>query len=265
MCLQKALRGGLALVLACGLASLSGAIVPTARLKAAQETAIGPDAAEALARMGKTLSAKQFSFQSRTFRSYAGPNGELLHIAHTTKTIYDRPARLSVRVTGDDGSIRIVYDGKTLVLYAAEAKQYVSVPVTGNIEKALDFLEERTGTDFPLADLLSDDAAGAVASGITSGGKVGTSRIDDVRCNHFFFQQATDDVELELWLEDNERALPRRVVVTYRSLPGRPIFIAELSDWDFSVQPSDRDFVFQPPAGVTEVELKASATTATPK
>jgi hypothetical protein len=28
---------------------------------------MGPDAADALARMGKTLSAKQLSFQSRTF------------------------------------------------------------------------------------------------------------------------------------------------------------------------------------------------------
>src|SRR5689334_3827306 len=68
-----------------------------------------------------------------------------------------------------------------------------------------------------------------------------------------------------LWLEDNERALPRRFVVTYRSLPGRPIFIAELSDWDFSIQPPDSDFVFQPPPDVRQVELKASATTATPK
>jgi hypothetical protein len=104
-----------------------------------------------------------------------------------------------------------------------------------------------------------------VASGITSGGKVGTSTIDGVRCNHFFFEQAADDLELELWLEDNEQAVPRRFVVTYRSLPGRPIFIAELSSWDFSIQPPDSDFVFQPPAGVTQVELKASATTATPK
>ena len=265
MFLQNALRASLALLLVCGLASFCRAIAPTARSEIAQETAIGPDAADALARMGKTLSAKQFSFQSRTFRSYAGPNGELLHIAHTTKTVYDRPDRLSVSVTGDDGSVKILYDGKTLVLYAADAKQYVSVPVTGSIEKVLDLLEERTGTDYPLADLLSDDPAGAVASGITSGGKVGTSTIDGLRCNHFFFEQAADDLELELWLEDNERALPRRFVVTYRSLPGRPIFIAELSDWDFSIQPPDSDFVFQPPPDVRQVKLKASATTATPK
>jgi hypothetical protein len=128
MFVQRALRAGLALLFAGGLASLSPAVVSTARSQSTQETAIGPDARGALARMGKTLSAKQFSFQSRTFRSYAGPNGELLHIAHTAKTIYRRPDRLSVSVTGDDGSIKVLYDGTTLVLYAVEAKQYVSLP-----------------------------------------------------------------------------------------------------------------------------------------
>jgi hypothetical protein len=265
MFLQKARRARLLLTLAGGLASLFVALAPSARSQSAQETAVGPNALDALARMGKTLSAKQFSFQSRTFRSYAGPNGELLHIFHATKTVYQRPDRLSVSVTGDDGSVKILYDGKTLVLSAVEAKQYASLPVTGGIDKALDLLEERTGTDFPLADLLSDDPAGAVGSGITSGGKVGASTIDGVRCSHFFFEQAADDLELELWLEDNEQALPRRLVVTYRSLPGRPIFIAELSDWDLSIQPPDSEFVFQPPPGVTQVELKASATTASPK
>jgi hypothetical protein len=59
--------------------------------------------------------------------------------------------------------------------------------------------------------------------------------------------------------------LRRTLVVTYRSLPGRPIFIAELSDWDFSIRPPDSDFVFQPPPGVSQVELKPSTTTAIPK
>jgi hypothetical protein len=44
-----------------------------------------------------------------------------------------------------------------LVIYAVEQKRYATVPFTGNIDKVLDFVEERTGTDFPLADLLTDD------------------------------------------------------------------------------------------------------------
>jgi hypothetical protein len=47
-------------------------------------------------------------------------------------------------------------------------------------------------------------------------------------------------------------------MVTYRLLPGQPSFIAEFSDWSFSAHPADAEFVFQPPAGATQVELPAS-------
>lgn len=261
----RTLKATLVLVLAAGLGNLSPAIVSTAQSQPAQQTAIGPDARDALARMGKTLSAKEFSFRARTLRSYTGPNGELLHIEHTMKTTYRRPDHLLVSVNGDDGSIEIVYDGKNLILYAVEAKQYVSLPMKGDIEQALNLLEERTGTDYPLADLLDDNPEEAVTSGFTEGGQVGTALIDGVRCRHFFFEQAADDLDVELWLEDNERALPRRFVVIYRALPGRPIFVADLSDWDFSSKTPDSEFAFRPPAGVTQVPLKQSGPTVAPK
>jgi hypothetical protein len=46
---------------------------------------------------------------------------------------------------------------------------------------------------------------------------------------------------------------------------GPTIFIAELSNWDFSFQVSDSDFAFQPLAGVTQVELKPSPAPTTPQ
>jgi len=253
---------GLALLLACALASFFPAIAGTARADNPNSSGISDDASAALARMGKTLLAQQFAFQVRTFRSYAGPNGELLHIAHTMKTVYRRPDRLAADVTGDDGSIKLVYDGKAVVLYGAEQKQYASIPVTGSIDKALNAVEEHTGTDFPLADLLSEDPGESVLAGVTLGGQVGTSTIDGVHCSHFFFE--APDMEFELWLEDNERSLPRRFVVTYLSVPGRPIFIAEISNWDFSIQAPDSEFEFKPPVGVAKVDLPSSAKPAPP-
>jgi hypothetical protein len=242
-----------------GLASLAPGLAPTAGAQDIPQAGVGENATAAVARMSKTLLASQFSFDARTIRSYAGPNGELLHIAHETKTVFRRPDRLYVDVTGDDGSIKMFYDGKAIVLFGEEEKKYASIPVAGNLFKALQAVEEATGTDFPLADLLSDDPGKAVLSGVTSGGQVGMATIDRVRCRHFFFDQAADDLELELWLEDNDRALPRRFVMTYRSLPGRPIFIAELSGWDFSIPARDSEFEFKPPAGVTRAELRPTS------
>ena len=60
---------------------------------------------------------------------------------------------------------------------------------------------------------------------------------------------------MELWAENNSEALPRRLIVTHRLLPGQPNFIAEFSDWNTQARPSDSVFEFEPPAGATRVEL----------
>jgi hypothetical protein len=70
-----------------------------------------------------------------------------------------------------------------------------------------------------------------------------------------FFVQPPD-LELELWVDKNDRSLPRRLIVTYRSLPDMPSFIATMSKWDFSVHPTDAEFVFQPPPGAMKMALK---------
>jgi hypothetical protein len=101
MSIRKALRTSLAILFVGGLAGLAAAIAPPAHAQDIPQAGIGENATAALARMSKTLLAKQFSFNSRTIRAYAGPNGELLHVAHQTKTVF-RPDRLFVEVTGND-------------------------------------------------------------------------------------------------------------------------------------------------------------------
>jgi hypothetical protein len=49
--------------------------------------------------------------------------------------------------------------------------------------------------------------------------------LDGQKCNHFFFLQPPG-IELELWSEADERALPRRIAITYRSIPGEPQFLS---------------------------------------
>jgi hypothetical protein len=57
--------------------------------------------------------------------------------------------------------------------------------------------------------------------------------------------------------------LPRRLIVTYRSLPGEPNFVAEMSDWNFSVHAPDADFQFTPPPGAERLQLGAAVKQAT--
>jgi hypothetical protein len=220
---------------------------------------ISEEASAALLRMGQTLRAEQFSFQARTIRVYSDAGGEPLHIFHAAKVTVHRPNRLLADMTGDDGSNKLCFDGKSLVVFSAEEKKYVSIPIPeGTIEGMLKEAVGRLGIDFPLADFLSEAPNKAFLTGVTSGRVVNTVTIEGAPYLHLFFSQPPG-IELELWLSKNEQSLPRRLIVTYRSLPGMPNFIAEFSDWNFNIHPSDAEFAFQPPAGAEQVALKPAA------
>jgi hypothetical protein len=226
--------------------------------KEAKPAAISDDASAALLRMGQSLRAEQFSFQAQTIRVYADPNGEPLHIFHTVKVTVHRPNRMLAEVSGDDGSTKLAFDGKTAIIYSAAHNKYASIPVPeGTIEAMMKEAVGRLGVDFP-ADLLSEAPNKAFLTGVTSGRVVNTVTIDGAPYDHLCFSQPPG-IELELWLSKSEQALPRRLIVTYRSLPGQPNFIAEFSDWNFNIHPADAEFTFQPPTGAEQVALKPAA------
>jgi hypothetical protein len=254
-----ALLGGL---FAAGIIGFVPVRLPAAEAAKPAQPAISEEASAALQRMGQTLRAEQMSFQARTIRVYAEPNGEPLHIFHLLKVTMHRPNRMLAEVSGDDGSSKLVFDGKTAIIYSAAQNKYATIAVSeGTIAGMMKEAVGRLGVDFPLADFLSDDPGKAFLSGITAGRVVNTVTIDGAPYDHLFFFQPPG-IELELWLAKNEQSLPRRLIVTYRTLPGQPNFIAQFSDWNFNANPSEADFAFQPPAGATQVELKPVATAA---
>jgi hypothetical protein len=222
---------------------------------------ISKEARAVLQRMSDSLRAPQFSFQAQTIRVYAGPKGEPLHIFHTLDVTVRRPNRLLVIRNGDDGPSKLVYDGKTLIVYIADGNKFASIPVPDTIDGMMKEAMGRLGVDFPLADFLTDAPNKSFLSGVTSGEVVNTMMIDDVPCLHMVFSQPPG-IEVELWVEKDDRSLPRRLIVTYRSIRGEPNFVATMSKWDFTVHPSDADFGFRPPPGAVQISLKPPASAA---
>jgi hypothetical protein len=251
-----ALAGGL---LTAGLIGLAPTPAPAAEAAKPAKPAISGEASAALLRMGHTLGAERFSFQARTIRVYSDVGGELLHIFHSLKIVVQRPNRLFAEVSGDDGTTKLVFDGKTAYVFSAAQNKYAKIPVPeGTIEGLLKEAVGRLGVDFPLADFLSEAPNKAFLTGVAAGRVVNTVTIDGAPYLHLFFGQPPG-IELELWLSKNDQSLPSRLIVTYRMLPGQPNFIAEFSDWSFDIHPSDGAFAFQPPAGAVEVALKPVA------
>jgi hypothetical protein len=250
------LAGGL---LTAGLIGFAPTLVPAAQGAKPTRPAISAEASAALLRMGHTLAAEHFSLQAHTIRVYSDAGGQPLHIFHTLQIVVQRPNRLFAESTGDDGTTKLVFDGKTAYIFSLTHNKYAKIPVPdGTIEGLLKEAVGRLGVDFPLADFLSTAPNKAFLTGVTAGRVVGTVTIDGTSYLHLFFSQPPG-IELELWLSKNDQSLPSRLIVTYRMLPGQPNFIAEFSDWSFDIHPSDAAFAFQPPAGAVEVALKPVA------
>jgi hypothetical protein len=244
------------------LATMSAGVVATSRGFAAtapKKPAISDDARAALAAMGKALLAKEFSFHAHTIRVAESQGSEQLHIVHDFTVTVRRPDRLLIVATGDDGPRRLLYDGNTVVLALDDGKRYASLPVPNTIQQMMYVVMGRFGVDFPLADFLTDAPDKAFLNGVTAGREVDTVTIDGVPCRHLVFTQPPG-IQLELWVEA-ERGVPRRLIVIDTSLPGRPNFVAEMSDWNFAVHPADADFVFTPPQGATQIDFGAPSGT----
>ena len=74
---QIAVLGGLLAGSIFGLTPVNLTAAPPAKQT---KPAISQEASAALLHMGESLRAEKFSFQARTIRVYAGPDGEPLHI-----------------------------------------------------------------------------------------------------------------------------------------------------------------------------------------
>jgi len=196
------------------------------------------------------------SFKARTIRVYEDDKGQPLHIFHTMNVVAHRPDRLAVKVTGDDGSHQLLYDGKTVTVVGLDKTKYARIEAPDTIAATLEEVVGRLGIDFPLADFLAPEPHKAFLAGVTTGSEINTVTIDGAPYRHLFFTQPPG-VELELWVSNNEQALPARLIVTYRMLAGQPNLIAEFSDWNFGTRHPDSEFVYEPPAGATKVDLSS--------
>jgi hypothetical protein len=216
--------------------------------------AISAEAAAAISHTGETLSAKTLSFTVKTIRVYLDDAGQPLHIFHTMQVVARRPDRIVVHVTGDDGSHDLFYDGKSASVFSPDAKEYAVIAAPGDIPSALNEVLDKLKISLPLVGFFDDSPGQLFLRSVLAGWQVGTAKVDGVECRHLFFSQQAG-VNVELWVEQNNAAIPHRLVVTYTLLPGQPNFIAEFTNWNSQIRPADSEFVFQPPADAKQIEL----------
>jgi len=198
-------------------------------------------------------SAKTFSFKAEIVKQAPLDSGQRIQYVGTMQTYVRRPDRLATSYEGEDRTSNSYYDGKVFTLADPLQNVYATWEAPATLDALFDTMKERIGFAPPLSALLREGAgADQIFKGSLAGIYVGRAAILGTKCHHLAFTGVKMD--LETWIAEGEPLL-KRVVLTFKSLPGAPQFMATFLEWDLDARVSDYQFSFDPPAGANRIEF----------
>jgi hypothetical protein len=231
---------------------------PQTRQKPADKRgAIDPQAMTALKRMNDYLKTlKSFRITTEVSKDELVDTNMKIQKSASNEISVRLPDRLHAHMAGDEQDLQVIYDGQTLTLYDAAGKHYASTPAPPTVARTLDVVRARYGNVLPLADFIEMSAEENLLQNITAAGYIGTSRVDGVECEHLAIRQP--DVDWQVWIEKGDTPLPRKIVITTKTQPTQPQYIATLK-WDTTVSFDSNLFTFTPPADAVRIKFGRKA------
>jgi hypothetical protein len=216
---------------------------------------IEPEADQILKRMSQHLiSVRHFTFDAYKTVDVVLDSGQMIQLSDTTRVSLSRPDKLLAKSTGDTNNEHVWYDGKTLSVLSPEQNTYATVDVPNTIDEMMDYVVEKYGAAIPLADLAVSDPYKSAIQRVQSGHYLGLHYVRDLKCHHLAFRQ--QGLDWQVWIEAGDKPLPRKLVITYKELPGHPQFTAVFDNWDMSPRLSDSLFTFKVPRGAKRIEME---------
>jgi hypothetical protein len=164
-----------------------------------------------------------------------------------------RPDKLRIKRTGGYADVDLVYDGKTVSLYGNNAKAYVQTDAPGTIDQLVDAIQAKTGGAMPGTDLLLSNSYDVLTSDVIDGHHVGQGVVDGVECEHLAFRG--HDTDWQIWIQTGAQPIPRKYVITSKTLAGAPQHTLRIKDWNTDAITDAAAFTFKPPEGAIKASL----------
>jgi hypothetical protein len=227
---------------------------PPSRPKTAPAPLMEQQALDRLKHMSETLvAAKALTYRSRSAVEVPANTGQFITRFATSDVALERPNKLHVNVTGEVPNFDFYYDGSTIAAFAPKNQVYSIASAPDTIDAMLKFVMDKANIHFPSADVMYSDPYAVLTKDLTSAFVVGPSTVDGVACEHLAFMGP--GVHWEIWIETGQRALPRRLMVTYADVQNFPRFLVEFADWNLQPQLAASRFVFNKPSNATPIEF----------
>ena len=221
---------------------------------AAQPEGIDPQAEKLLRRMSDYLASRQqFSLKSESTLEAVLTSGQKLHYDSPATLVVSRPNKLWGHRRGDLANQEFFYNGKTLTLYNPKENLYATTAAPATLDEMFDFAREKLDVIAPGTDLLYTNAAEKMLKASSSVFVVGPSVVAGVKTTQLGFRTA--DVDGQIWIDDGDKPLPRKFILTSKQVKGEPAFTIVIRSWDLAPKVTDQMFTFVPPKGAKKIEF----------
>jgi hypothetical protein len=200
----------------------------------------------------RTLSA--FEMKSRFFRDEVLTTGQKVLISGKSSTLIRMPDKFLANVTVDEKNkdFQVYFDGQNMTLYGKNHQFYVTTPAPGTVADLVFKTFAEKGIELPLQDIFLWGTNASDKEALTSAFQVGTTVLNGKKCTHYAFRQK--EMDWQVWIQDGEQPLPRRVVITTTSDASQPQYSASI-DWDLNPAVPDDLFAFTPPKGARAIDF----------
>lgn len=222
--------------------------VPTA-----EPAPIDPVAMAALDEMAAYLQTlASFRVNSDTTSEVVLESGQKIQFGGQVDMTVQRPDAFKVVSEADTRTREMYYDGQRFTIFAPRLGYYASFDAPPTIGRTLDAARTDYGIEVPLADLFTWGTDQTIRSRIQEAMVILPETVGERRCIHYAFRQ--ENVDWQLWLEDDDTPLPCKLVITSTDDPSMPQYTSVLR-WDLETPVAADELGFNPPADAHRITI----------
>lgn len=215
---------------------------------------IDPKVRELLQKTGDLIkNSREFSFHAEILYDDILPSGQKIQFAAAQDVDVKRPDKVLTKYQSDVESREFWYDGKSFTLLDRNKNLYSTAKAEPTIDGTLQEIINNYGYTPALSDFLYSDPYKTLIENVLSGFYVGPGDVNGTECYHLAFVEKY--IDWQIWIEAGDKPLVRKVVITYKTVPESPQYVAVFSDWKFDKSLSDSFFEPKIPAGAKEIDM----------
>ena len=209
---------------------VSGFGIQTASAQYETSPNIDSEAAAVLQSMSNYLGSRSdYSFKADIMYDEVLSSGQKVQYGAEAVAYLTKPNKFAISYITERGGYKLWYNAGQATILEVPENDYATATLPGTVDQALNKLSDEYAFDPVLGEFLFINTFKALTKSVTSGRSLGPSRVSGATCRHLIFRGK--DIDWQIWIEDGNRPVPRKLVITYKNRPESPQFIALIKDW----------------------------------